>query len=84
MFAFTQRLRKFLAHVKGEQSISVERKTPLPSYMNIHMHTHTQENGQHLTENNQMLKVLEITPVHTAEYGFKTQVPTKDNLSLKI
>ena len=52
--------------------------------MNIHMHTHTQENGQHLTENNQMLKVLEITPVHTAEYGFKTQVPTKDNLSLKI
>ena len=24
------------------------------------------------------------TPVHTGEYGYKTQVPTKDNLSLKI
>ena len=58
--------------------------TSVQSFMNIYMHTQTQENGEHPTENNQMRKVLKTTPVHTGEYGYKTQVPTKDNLSLKI
>lgn len=52
--------------------------------MNIYMPTQTQENGEHPTEDNRVWKVLKTSPVHTGEYGYKTQVPTKDKLSLKI
>lgn len=31
--------------------------------------------GEYPVENNQMLRVLKMIPVETAEYGFKEQVP---------
>lgn len=40
-----------------------------------YMYTQILKNVENLTENNQMLNVLKITPVETYEYGFKKQVP---------
>lgn len=39
------------------------------------MHTQISENGDYLVENNQMVRVLKITPVETGEYGFEKQIP---------
>lgn len=42
---------------------------------NTCMYTQILENEEYLAENNQMLKVLKMTPVQTGDYGFKKQVP---------
>lgn len=39
------------------------------------MYTQILESEEYLTENNQMLKVLKMTPVETGDYVFKEQVP---------
>lgn len=50
-------------------------KNLLHVYKNTCMYTQILENEEYLTENNQMLKVLKMTPVETGDYGFKKQVP---------
>lgn len=50
-------------------------KNLLHIYKNTCMYTQIFKNEEYLTENNQMLKVLKMTPIETGDCGFKKQVP---------